>query len=206
MRKSYKRFHTLFSGILRFILGVKVSGLENEPESSGILVCANHVTLLDPICISAALHKVEPYYMAKKELFKIPILKSLLKAFGAYPVNRGEGDLGAIHKTIDMLRDGYCVGIFPQGTRCRGVALEDTKFKNGAALICSKISVPVLPICIKVKNNRWRPFRKMHVFIGKPITAAELAFDENAPRGEELARITNIIYERILSLGEEKGK
>ena len=199
MRKGYKVAHTILAGLVRFLFRVKVKGLENDPGSGGILLCSNHVTLLDPICISASLRKTEPFYMAKKELFKIPILRGILKALGAYPVNRGAGDIGAVHKTIDLLNEGHCVGIFPQGTRCKGVPLEETKFKNGAALVLSKTNVPVLPVRVKVKKNRWIPLRKIQIVIGEKIPAEALAIGEGS-KNEELARITSLIFEKIKEL------
>ena len=200
MRKGYKIVHSVVSGRIKVLFRVRVSGIENDPGDGGILLCSNHVTLLDPVCISAVLKKAEPFYMAKKELFKIPLLNSLIRAFGAYPVSRGTGDIGAIHKTIDLLGEGHCVGIFPQGTRCKGVALEETKFKNGAALVLSKINVPVLPVRIKVKNNAWRIFRRIDVVIGKNISPEELKMNPELNKNEEMARVTNIIYERIREL------
>lgn len=200
MRKGYKVAHTILAGLVRFLFRVKVTGLENDPGEGGILLCSNHITLLDPICISAVLRKTEPFYMAKKELFKIPILSSILRALGAYPVNRGTGDLGAIHKTVDLLKEGRCVGIFPQGTRCRGKALEDTKFKNGAALVLSKTEVPVLPVRIKVKNNKWCLFRKIEIIIGEKIEADEIKADPEKNKSEEMSRITSVIFERIREL------
>lgn len=200
MRRSYKIAHTLLAGLVRFLFRVKVTGLHNEPGKQSALLCSNHITLLDPICINAVLRKTEPFYMAKKELFRIPIIKSILKALGAYPVNRGSGDIGAIHKTIDLLKNGNCVGIFPQGTRCKGMAPEDTKFKNGAALVLSKVNVPVIPVRVKVKNNRWIPFRKIEIVIGEPISEKELVYNPDAQKNEEYARITEIIRSRILEL------
>ncbi len=200
MRKGYKVAHTILAGLVKVLFRVKISGLENDPGEGGILLCSNHITLLDPICISASLRKTEPFYMAKKELFKIPILSSILRALGAYPVNRGAGDLGAIHKTVDLLNDGHCVGIFPQGTRCRGKALEDTKFKNGAALVLSKTNVPVLPVRVKVKNNKWYQFRKIEIVIGEKIEVDLLKIDPEKNKSEEMARITNVIFERIKGL------
>lgn len=200
MRKGYKVAHAILAGLVKFLFRVKVEGLENDPGEGGFLLCSNHVTLLDPICISASLKKTEAFYMAKKELFKIPVISSLLRAFGAYPVNRGAGDLGAIHKTVDILKEGHCVGIFPQGTRCRGKALEDTKFKNGAALVLSKTEVPVLPVRVKIKNNKWCPLRKIVIVIGKRIEPEDLKIDPEKNKSEEMARITSIIFERIKEL------
>ncbi|MEE0967928.1 MAG: lysophospholipid acyltransferase family protein [Clostridia bacterium] len=200
MRKGYKIVHGVLAGIVKFIFRVKVHGLENDTGDEGILLCSNHVTLIDPVCLSAALRKTEPFYMAKKELFKIPLLNSLIRAFGAYPVNRGSGDIGALHKTIDLLKEGHCVGIFPQGTRCKGVAFEETTFKSGTALILSRAHVPVLPVRIKVKNNRWRPFRRIEIIIGKKIEASELAINPDLNKNDEMTRITNLIYDRIAEM------
>ncbi len=200
MRKGYKVVHAIVAGLVKFLFRVRVYGIENDPGEGGILLCSNHVTLIDPVCISVVLQKTEPFYMAKKELFKIPILNSLIRAFGAYPVNRGTGDMGAIHKSIDLLNEGHCVGIFPQGTRCKGKALEDTKFKNGAALILSKAPVPVLPVRIKVKKNKWCPLRRIDVIIGKRIEADELKLDLEKSKSDEMNRITELIYSRILEL------
>lgn len=201
MKSTYKKLHGILAGFFRFILRVKIKGQENEPSEGPLLICSNHVTLADPIAICASLRKIEPHYMAKKELFKIPVLSRLIKILGAYPVNRGGGDISAIHKSIDILKEGGAVGIFPQGTRCKGKRIEDTEFKNGAALICSKVNVPILPIKVDIKKNKWALFKRINIIIGKPIDPAELIFDSEKPRNEELSRITKIIFDRIVELG-----
>ncbi len=204
MRKSYKKVHSALAGIVRFLFRVKVIGPQNEPGKTdeGILLCSNHISLLDPICINAVLRRTEPFYMAKKSLFKVPVIKTLLKFFNAYPVNRGAGDLSAIHNSVNLLKEGNCVGIFAQGTRCRGVDLEDTKFKTGAALICSRAEAHILPVRVVIKNNRWIPFRKITVVIGKLVPFADLAYESK--KSGELDRITDIIFKEISALNAEK--
>lgn len=204
MRKSYKKVHSALAGIVRFLFRVKVVGPQNEPEKTddGILLCSNHISLLDPICINAVLRRTEPFYMAKKSLFKVPVIKTLLKFFNAYPVNRGAGDLSAIHNSVSLLKEGNCVGIFAQGTRCRGVDLEDTKFKTGAALICSRAEAHILPVRVVIKNNRWIPFRKITVVIGKLVPFADLAYESK--KSGEFDRITDIIFKEISALSAEK--
>ena len=201
MKSTYKKLHGILAGFFRFVLRVKIKGQENEPSEGPLLICSNHVTLADPIAICASLRKIEPHYMAKKELFKVPVLSWIIKILGAYPVNRGGGDIGAIHKSIDILKDGGAVGIFPQGTRCKCKRIEDTEFKNGAALICSKVNVPILPIKVDINKNKWALFKRINIIIGKPIAPAELIFDSEKPRNEELSRITKIIFDRIVELG-----
>ncbi len=203
MRKSYRRIHSALAGIVRFLFRIKVVGLQNEPEKTdkGILLCSNHMSLLDPISINAVLRRTEPFYMAKKSLFKVPVVKTLLKFFNAYPVNRGAGDLSAIHNSVNLLKAGNCVGIFAQGTRCRGVKLEDTKFKTGAALVCSRAEAHILPVRVVMKNDRWIPFRKITVIIGKLVPFESLAYESK--KSGELDRITDIIFKEISALGAE---
>lgn len=201
MNKSYKVAHAMLAWLVKLIFRVHVAGLENEPTEGGILLCSNHVSLIDPICICAVLKKTEPLFMAKKELFKVPLLRHIIRAFGAYPVNRGAGDIGAVRKTIALLKEGNCTGIFPQGTRCKGKTFEETKFKTGAALVLIKSGVPALPVRVKMKNNRWRFLRRIDIVIGKPITTEEIAFDPEKPRNEETERITNLLFEKINELG-----
>lgn len=205
-KEEYGKLFKSFASFLRFIYRVHVHGLENEPDGGKLLLCSNHICLADPICICVTLRKNQPYFMAKKELFKVPIVRRVIRIFNAYPVNRGASDLGAVHKTIDILNEGNCVGMFPQGTRCKGLDVSETEFKTGAALIASKSECPVLPIRISMKNNRWRPFRRIDVYIGKVITPDEIKQNTLDTRGAELKRITNLIFDRVCALGTESDK
>ena len=197
--KFYTKMKKFFAGLFRRLLRIKVVNPENEPIDTNYIVCCNHTALLDVVVIAAGL-KRQVRFMAKKEVFKVPILNWFIKSMGAFPVDRKGGDVGAIKKTIEILNSGSCVGVFPQGTRCRGKALEDTKFKNGAALVLSKTNVPVLPVRVKVKNNKWYPFRKIEIVIGEKIEVDLLKIDPEKNKSEEMARITNVIFERIKGL------
>ena len=138
--------------------------------------------------------------MAKKELFKVPILSPLIKVMGAFPVDRGGNDVGAIKKSVNMLKDGQCMGIFPQGHRYPVVDPRTTPTKNGAALICTKAGANVVPAYIVRKNNKHKLFRKTWVIIGEPIPFSELNYDKEAQN--EYARITSLVFDRICTLGE----
>lgn len=204
MKTSYKIIHAIFAGIIRCVLRIHVSGAENDLKyDEGVLLCANHVSLLDPVTICASIRHTEPLFMSKKELFKVPVVRHIIRAFGAYPVERGGADMGAMKKTIELISEGNCVGIFPQGTRCRDKRIRDTKFKSGAALIAERSGASVLPVCIKIKKNHWVPFRRIDVIIGSLIKAEEIAFDAEKPRGAEHDRITGLIFDRICELGGE---
>jgi 1-acyl-sn-glycerol-3-phosphate acyltransferase len=138
--------------------------------------------------------------MAKKELFKVPLLNLLIRALGAYPVNRGGADVGAIRHTIEMLKQGVCVGMFPQGHRYNGVDPRETPIKTGVAMISQKADVQVLPVFIKVKNNRHRFLCKKEIIVGKPIQMEELGYNPEAPG--EYQRIADLLFARVCELGD----
>ncbi len=199
----YRVVRGLLGGPIRFFTRIHVRGWENEPPvgSGGCLIICNHLTWRDPIMLCAVLKHHQPHFMAKKELFRIPVLAQLLRALGAYPVDRGGADVGAIRHTITMLKEGVPVGMFPQGHRYNGQDPRKTDVKKGAAMMAVKAGVPVLPMYIKVKNNRAKLFCRKEIIIGKPVTQAELAYDLEATG--EYERISKLLFERVCELGNE---
>ena len=198
----YKFFKFILTYPLRFLCNMKVRGTENEPttEQGAYLVIANHRTWADPIYLACVLKHGQPHFMAKKELFRIPLLNLLIRALGAYPVNRGGADVGAVKHTIEMLKAGVCVGMFPQGHRYNKVDPRKTPVKTGAAMIALKAGVPVLPVFIKVKNNKHFFLCRKEVIVGKPITAEEMNYNPEAPG--EYQRVADYLFERVCELGD----
>ena len=115
----YTIFHFLFLWPIRFIFRIRVRGMKNEPKKKEgpYLVCSNHQSVVDPIVICAATRRQQPHFMAKEELFRVPVMGRIVRWLGAYPVARGKNDVGAVKKTVHMLENGVSVGMFPQGTR-----------------------------------------------------------------------------------------
>ena len=136
--------------------------------------------------------------MAKKELFKVPLLNKLVAALGAYPVDRKKADVSAIKKTIAMLKEGKCIGIFPQGHREKGKTPREATLKNGAAMIATRVQVSILPCYIRTKKNKFAFFRRVDVYYGKPIKFEELGYDPDA--AGEYTRISNAMFERVCEL------
>lgn len=199
----YKVVHAVFAGPIRLFHHIRVKGRENEPRrgDGSYLVICNHLTWRDPIFLCASLRQQQPHFMAKKELFRIPVFNWMIRALGAYPVNRGGADVGAIRHTIRMLEDGKAVGMFPQGHRNNGVDPRTTKIHAGAAMIALRAGVPILPVFIRVPDNRMRAFCRKEVIIGKPITPEEMHYDPEAPG--EYDRIMRMAFERVCALGDE---
>ena len=193
----YSKAKFLLAGLIRKLWRIKVVGGGNELQNKNYLICANHMSMLDPVVIGAAI-KHNPRYMAKAEVMRVPVLKSLLKALGAFSLDRGGSDVAAIKKTINMLRDGESVVMFPQGTRHKGVDPKTTSVKFGCSMIAQKAEVGVLPVFIKVKNHRVRIFRKTVVIIGKEITYDELKAVSNG--GEDHKSTAEYIFSKITEL------
>ena len=198
MTKFYRVIYTLFVWPVRAIFPVKVVNPENIPADGGCLVCANHTSMLDVLILSAGL-KRQIRYMAKKEVMVLPVIGKFLSALGAYAVDRGGADVGAIKQTIAFLESGEMVGIFPQGTRHPGVNPATTPIKGGVGMITWHTKATVLPVCIATKHNRVRPFSPTKLIIGKPIPFEEFGY-ENGGRKEYLTA-SERIFSDICRLG-----
>ena len=199
--KSYRIIYKIFAKVVGFIFNIRVIRREEESDKGGFIVCANHTSATDPIVVCYAFRKHQVRYMAKKELFNIPILAPLIKFLGAFPVDRGGNDVGAIRKAVDMVKEGKCMGIFPQGHRYPEVDPRTTKTKNGAALIATRAEADIIPAYIVRKNNKFKLFRRTYVIIGERISFSELNYNKEAD-GEYL-RITSLVFDKVCTLGEE---
>ncbi len=196
----YKVLYDLFAGFVRGLFRVQVTGAENEPAEGAYIACANHLSNIDVLILAAVL-KRQLRFLAKAELFRLPLSRRIFNALGAYPVKRGAGDVGAIRKTLALLDEGEAVGYFPQGTRCPGKDPAQTEPKSGVGLISYRSRAVILPISISNKKYRIMPFRRTYVNIGKPIAFDELSFTTGTR--EEINRAAARIFDSILALDEE---
>lgn len=180
----------------------KIKGIENIPnDRQPLILCSNHISYLDPVFLLMGFKRRSIYFMAKAELFKNPVAAWFLsKLFGAFPVNRGKGDTSSIDTAERLVREGKLMGIFPEGTRSKDGTLG--RAKSGSALIVSRTGASVLPAAIKTKSQRVRPFQKTCVFIGKPMTPAQLHLDGENP---DLRHASRLIMESIAALMEENS-
>lgn len=173
---------------------VRISGRENLPEEGGFMLCANHISFLDPV-VTILYVKRHIRFMGKKELFKNKIVAGVLDAVGAFPVDRGHADLAAIREAIKTLKDGKCLGIFPQGTRSAGN--ERMEMHGGAALIVQRTGSPVIPMYI---DGPYKLFRRTDVRIGRPIDLSEFGKKADA---ETIAKITAAIDGAIWAMKDK---
>lgn len=191
----------VLSGGIKFVFNVKIVNPEKEPDEGKYVVCANHVSATDPIIICYAFRKNQVHFMAKKELFGIPVLSSLIRMLGAFPIDRGGSDVGAIKTAVSIVENGKCLGIFPQGHRYPEENPRDTKTKNGAALVAARTGAPVVPVYIWRKNNKMKLFGRTYVIIGDKIPFEDFGYDKE--ESGAYAKITDTVFDRICSLGED---
>jgi 1-acyl-sn-glycerol-3-phosphate acyltransferase len=131
--------------ILKIFWRMEIRGIENLPESGGLIITSNHVSYLDPAVLVASLNR-KIYFIAKKEVFKNTFISFLLKNMNAFSVDRDNVDMFAFKKAMNILREEKVLGIFPEGTRSSNGELQELKM--GALKIAMKTGVPILPVGI----------------------------------------------------------
>ena len=152
--------------------GFKVEGLENVPLEGPVIVACNHVSYWDPVLIGCALPR-QVFFMAKDDLFEKPVLGFLIKKLGAFPVKRKQGDVSAIRKSLQILKENKVLGIFPEGTRSKSGAIQEAL--AGVVLIMEKSKAPILPLKVYGARGLLRQKRgNIGVIIGKPFYASDL--------------------------------
>jgi len=199
--KFYSFVHKCVSGIFRKVYcRVTIVGAENVPADGGIVICANHISNLDPFIIGACF-KRQVRYMAKSELFKIPLVGSVVKAFGAFSVDRKSSDVGAIKTGIQLVVGGELLGIFPQGTRYPKTDPRETKIRHGVGMIALKTKSNILPVAISTKKRKISPFCQVTLIIGEPICYDSLSV--TAENLDEYKRVTQVAFDIVCNMLEE---
>jgi 1-acyl-sn-glycerol-3-phosphate acyltransferase len=146
---------------------LKVYGKERVPMTGGLVIACNHFHWVDPPALGAACPRTI-YYMAKVEAHRVPGLGALIRAFGTFPVRRGESDRDAVRTMRGIVRDGFALGLFAEGTRQRNG--EPGDLQPGAAMVALQEDVPVIPVAIH-GTQTWKPgnLHPISLAWGEPI-------------------------------------
>lgn len=193
------RFYDLSKFVVRSLTRLwraRVFGTENVPAVGPLIVACNHLSYYDPPVLGALCPR-RIRYMAKKELFEMPVLGTVIRALGAYAVDRQGSATGAIKRSLQVLRSGGTVGIFPEGRRRRGGRSTP---QTGVALLASLASASVVPACIRGTDRALR-FGRIQVAFGAPLA---LPPGRKATR-DDLAKFTADIMKAIEVLSESIG-
>jgi 1-acyl-sn-glycerol-3-phosphate acyltransferase len=169
-------------------------GTQHVPEEGPVILCANHISTFDPPLVGTPLER-KVHFMAKAELFQMPILGWLIPRVGAFPVKRGGVGKETIKATLQLLRDGRVLGIFPEGSRKN----PSGEGKKGAALFATRTGAAVIPVSI---IGNYKLFRKMTIIYGPPVDLSEFAEGTS----EQLEAATDKIMKTIRTQAEAYKK
>lgn len=186
----YKFGRMVSSGYLQTFYRLEVIGVENFPKNEGVLLCSNHISNLDPPLVGVTSPR-PIHFMAKAELFEIPVLKKILPKIQAFPVKRGMSDKQALRNGLSLLKDKKVLGLFPEGTRSK--TGEIGKGLAGAGFFALKTDAKVVPCAI---IGPYKPFKTLKVVYGEPIHMDELR-ENKASAKEATDLIMNTIQELV---------
>ncbi|MFA5779316.1 MAG: lysophospholipid acyltransferase family protein [Elusimicrobiota bacterium] len=168
----------------------EITGLENLPKNGPYILAANHQSYADPPLVGSCIKK-KIYYIAKKELFRIPVFGWFIKKMNAFPVDREVADAGALKNALKILQSGNILLVFPEGTRYKPGKIR--KLKNGAAMLSVASNSPVVPVAI-VNSDKLISLKKLKVKFGVPMR-----FNSD----EDYYAVTNKIMSEIEKLKNE---
>lgn len=192
--------------LAKLLIGLRIEGIGNVPPDTGVLVVSNHLHNADPVLMAIAFPR-PLHFMAKEELLRIPVLGWLLGKFGNFPVARGKSDRKAIRRAINTLEHDIAVGMFPEGTRSKSMALS--RAHAGAGLVALQGNRPILPLAItgseRLPLNGKRPphlmptpgHRGVRIRIGMPFTLPDAS---SLGRRLTAADATEVIMQAISDL------
>ena len=154
--------------LVRIFAPLRVYGRERVPPDGGCVIACNHYSWLDPAALGTACPRTI-YYMAKVEAHRVPGLGELIRAFGTFPVRRGESDREAVRTMRQIVREGKALGLFAEGMRQRSGVPGDVQ--PGAAMVALQESVPVVPVAVH-GTQTWKPgnFKPVSIAWGTPMT------------------------------------
>jgi 1-acyl-sn-glycerol-3-phosphate acyltransferase len=181
--------HTYFQG--------RIYGAEKVPQSGSLIVVSNHASDFDPPMLSNCMRRPVAY-MAKEELFQVPVLKHAITLYGAYPVKRGSADRSAIRAALASLEQGWAVGLFITGTRTPDGRVTDPKL--GAAMIAAKAQAPLLPVSLWGTHQIFKKGSALPRAVPVTVRVGDLIPPPRSTEREELESVTQTCANAINGL------
>lgn len=157
-------------------------GVEHIPKEGGVIIASNHQSYLDPFWLSLPVRR-PVRYLAWSEAFNWPVVGKVMRFLGAWPLQVKGSDPGAIRRTLQWLRTGGAVVIFPEGGRGKADGAM-IRFKGGAIRIALEAGVPILPVTIRGGNRIWPSGQRLPRF-GKVEVIYHPLHEVNQNAGEE---------------------
>jgi len=181
---------------MNILYDIEVVGVEHVPKDGALIACSNHRSNFDPILLGAFLPR-HIHFMAKRELFRIPVIGQFMKLLGAFPVNREAVEITSIKVALQTLKEGNALGIFAQGGR-EANGLKEDEGKAGVAMFAVRGGAPVLPIGVQ---GSFKMFTKLVVNVGEPMHFEET--EGKKMKSAELSVLTKQVMQEIKRLSVE---
>ncbi|MEI7024572.1 lysophospholipid acyltransferase family protein [Paenibacillus sp. y28] len=188
----YSIFKNCFAVIFKLLFRFEAVNAHYVPAEGPVVLCSNHRSNFDPPMVGCLL-KRQIRFMAKEELFRVPVVGWLITKWGAYPVKRGGVSKESIRLSMQLLKEGNILGIFPEGSRSNSGGMG----KKGASSLAIKTGATVIPAAIV---GDYKFFRKMKVIYGPPVDLSEFA-EISGP--EALEQATEKIMKQIRALAKQ---
>ncbi len=183
---------TLFRILTSRYCDLKVYHSHHIPSSGGVLLVCNHQSYLDPILLGVQITRPMSY-LARHTLFRNPIFSWLIRNVNAFPVRRGEGDVGAVKEALRRLEDGHMLAMFPEGTRTTSGEMKS--LEPGIALVIRRArDLTVIPAVINGSFRAWPKGKKLpqshpiRLMYGPPLDFAGLRPAQIVSKLEETLR------------------
>lgn len=144
--------------ISRLYFRIEFEGVERVPKSGAMIVAPNHVSYLDPLWVSIPINR-PLRYMTWDRMTRLPLLGPLMLAYGSFPVSLERGDRAALKASLEQLRHGGGLMIFPEGARTKSGRLEE--FKPGVIRLALDTGAAIVPVTI---IGGYRAFSPHHYF------------------------------------------
>ena len=164
----YSFARSVVAGIFKPWYRIEVFGLEHFPKDGGVLLCTNHIHNFDPLVVGSTAPR-PVHFMAKEELFNVPVLGNIVRKCNAFPVKRGKGDRESLRAGLKVLKEGNVFGLFPEGTRSK--TGEIGKGLSGAGFFALRTEADVVPCAI---IGPYKSLKTLKVVYGKPIVMEEM--------------------------------
>ncbi|QQS46462.1 MAG: 1-acyl-sn-glycerol-3-phosphate acyltransferase [Acidobacteriota bacterium] len=188
----------LVISICRVYFRIEYRGLENVPSDGPMILAPNHVSYLDPLWVSAPITR-QMRYMTWERITRLPLIGPLIRYYGAFPVKLNQGDRYALRISLEHLRSGGSLVIFPEGARTKTGRLQ--QFKPGVVRLAVETRVPVVPVTIiggydafSPHHSFPRPF-KLRVVYHPPveISSSDIPSREKEHLQEHAERLQSIV-------------
>ena len=156
MQLHYRIHWYLLKPLIQSYFRLQTWGCENIPQTGPVLLAANHSSYLDPPLIALAIPR-QITFLAKEELFRIPLFGRYIRWVGTHPVSRGQGDVKAMRSALKLLGENKALLVFPEGTRSFDGELQP--LENGVSWLSLKTGAPLIPVYVAGQIRRCREKR-----------------------------------------------